>query len=130
MNPTEGSPDYYIEDTLLLKFLITRYAEMLQSDKPNISPVWKGLGLVGLCQNRELAGAFKTLISSDSYTVEEALESSIDLFLGELSRLEAVDTGEYVDKKGEPRPISQRNVKKLLYLVVERKHTDEKGKRL
>ena len=114
MNSVEDAT-YYIEDSLLLKFLITRYSEMLQSDRPNISPVWKGLGLVGLCQNRELGNAFKTLISSDSYTVEEALESSIDLFLGELSRLEAVDTGEYVEKKCESSPIGQRHVKKLLY---------------
>ena len=114
MNSVEDST-YYIEDSLLLKFLITRYSEMLQSEKPHLSPVWKGLGLVGLYQNRELGNAFKNLISSDSYTVAEALESSIDLFLGELNRLEAVDTQDYVDKKGEPRPLGQRHVKKLLY---------------
>ena len=114
MNSVEDAI-YYIEDTLLLKFLIKRYAEMGQSDKPNISPVWKGLGLVGLCQNRELSNAFKTLISSDSYTVAEALESSIDLFLGELNRLEAADAPDYVDKKSVPRPTGQRHARKLLY---------------
>src|SRR5208337_5681704 len=104
MDPDQDHSQYYIEDTLLLKFLITRYTEMLGVDEPRLVPVWTGLGMVALHQNRELENAFTTLISSTSYTAEEVLTSSIDLFLAELIRLEAVDTTDYLRKPVERRP--------------------------
>ena len=47
MNSDHDSSQYYIEDTLLLKFLIIRFSEMLRSDEPRLDPVWAGLGMVG-----------------------------------------------------------------------------------
>src|SRR5271157_3654474 len=104
-----------IEDTLLLRFLIVRYTEMLRMDEPRLVPVWKGLGMVALHQNKESEQAFKTLISSPSYTVEQILTSSIDLFLAELDRLEAADTTDYLEKRVERRPMSPGTARKLLY---------------
>ena len=106
---------YYIDDTLLLKFLITRYTEMLGSDEPKLDPIWAGLGLTGLHQNRELENAFNILISSGSYTVQEALTISTDLFWVELQRLEAVDTTDYLGKSVERRPLSRRTARKFLF---------------
>ena|SRR5271157_901396 len=114
MNPDQDMSRYYIEDTHLLKFLIKRYAEMLQMEQPRLASVWGGLGLVGLYQNKEFRNAFKTLICSDSYTVEEVLNSSIDLFLAELNRLEGADTPDYGEKKIERQPMSPKTAKKLL----------------
>ncbi len=114
MNPAEDVSPYYIEDTHLLRFLIKRYAEMLRTEQPRLVSVWKGIGLVGLYQNTELRNAFKILISSDSYTVEEILTSSIDLFLAELSRLEAADTPDYLIKKIERQPMRPGTARKLL----------------
>ena len=115
MDPDQDHSQYCIEDTLLLKFLITRYTEMLGMDEPRLVPVWTGLGMVALHQNRELENAFKTLISSDSYTAEEILTSSIDLFLAELIRLGAIDTTDYPGKKVELRPMSTGTARKFLY---------------
>ena len=115
MNTDQDGPPYCIEDTLLLKFLITRFTEMLGMDEPRLVPVWEGLGMVALHQNRELEHAFKTLISSDSYTAEEILTSSIDLFLAELIRLGAIDTTDYPGKKVELRPMSPGTARKFLY---------------
>ncbi len=115
MNPDQEMSQYWIEDTHLLKFLIKRYAEMLQMEQPRLVSVWGGLGLVGLAQNKEFQNAFKTLISSDSYTEEEVLTSSIDLFLAELNRLGAADTPEYLEKQIERQPMSPRTAKKLLF---------------
>ena len=115
MNPDHDSSQYYIEDTLLLKFLIVRYSEMLRSDEPKLDPVWAGLGMVALHQNRDLANAFEILISSDSYTVEESLTISIDLFLVELDRLATADTTDYLEKKIERRPLSRRTARKFLF---------------
>jgi hypothetical protein len=114
MNPTEGESRYYIEDTLLLEFLIIRYTEMLQIKEPYIVPVWAGLGMVALYQNKELGNAFKTLISSDSYTDEEVLTTSVDLFLAELDRLERADTADYLETKVERRPLTPRTARKFL----------------
>ncbi|MGO9570481.1 MAG: hypothetical protein ACLP5H_23365 [Desulfomonilaceae bacterium] len=113
MNPDHDSSRYYIEDTLLLKFLITRFTEMLQIKEPRLVPVWAGLSLVALHQNKELANAFEILISSDSYSVEEALTISIDLFMLELDRLDATDTSDYVEKRVERRPLSRRTERKF-----------------
>lgn len=115
MSPNQNMSGYYIEDTLLLNFLITRYSEMLGTDKPRLVPVWAGLGMVALHQNRQLANAFETLISSPSYTAEEALTSSIDLFWAELHRLEAADPADYVEKKIERRLLSPRTARKFLF---------------
>jgi hypothetical protein len=115
MNPDEGMSRYYIEDTFLLNFLVKRYAEMLQMEQPRLVSVWGGLGLVALAQNKELQNAFNILISSSSYTSEEVLTSSIDLFLAELDRLEAADTADYLEKKVERHPMSPRTARKLLY---------------
>src|SRR5271157_5536508 len=115
MNPNQNSSQFYVEDTLLLKFLITRFTEMLGMDEPRLVPVWTGLGTVALHQNRELENAFETLISSKSYTVEEILTSSIDLFLAELIRLGAIDTTDYPGKKVELRPMSPGTARKFLY---------------
>src|SRR5271157_1421816 len=98
MNPDQDMSRYYIEDTFLLKFLIKRYAELQLTEQPRLVSVWGGLGLVALAQNKEFQNAFKILISSSSYTSEEVLTSSIDLFLVELNRLEAADTPDYVEK--------------------------------
>jgi hypothetical protein len=103
-----------IEDTLLLQFLIARYAEMLQQAEPNLVPVWAGLGLVALHKNGELRNAFKILIESDSYTIEEVLTSSIDLFLAELHRLESADTIDCAEKNIERRPLTQRTARRFL----------------
>jgi len=114
MTPEHDRPGCYIEDTLLLKYLITRHSEMIGEDEPNLVPVWAGLGLVALHQNRELESAFQTLLSS-SYTAEEVLRSSIDLFLAELNRLDAVDTTDYLRKPVEHRPLSPRTARKFLF---------------
>lgn len=108
------SSQYYIEDTLLLKFLISRYSEMLRLKEPKL-PIWIGLGMVALHQNRELESAFKTLISSDSYTGQEILTRSIDLFLAELQRLGAVETTDYQGKSVERRSLSERTSRKFLF---------------
>lgn len=115
MNPDQDMSRYYIEDTFLLKFLIKRYAEMVQMEQPRLVSVWGGLGLVGLYQNTELRNAFKTLINADSYTVEEVLTSSIDLFLAELNRLETADTTDYPEKNIERQPMSPKTARKLLF---------------
>ena len=114
MNPDQDLSIYYIEDTFLLKFLIKRYAEMLRMEQRRLVSVWKGLGLVGLYQNTELRNAFKTLISSDSYTMEEVLTSSIYLFMAELDRLEGSATPDDLEKQIERQPISPRTARKLL----------------
>ena len=114
MNPDQDMSRYYIEDTHLLKFLIKRYAEMLRMEQRRLVSVWGGLGLVGLAQNKEFQNAFKILISSDSYTVEEVLNSSIDLFLAELNRLEAADSPEYLEKQIGRQSMSPRTARKLL----------------
>jgi hypothetical protein len=114
MNPDQDMSRYYIEDTFLLKFLIIRYAEMLRMERPRLVSVWGGLGLVGLYQNTELRNAFKILISSSSYTPEEVLNSSIDLFLAELNRLEAADSPEYLKKQTERQPMRPGTARKLL----------------
>jgi hypothetical protein len=115
MNADQDNSRYYIEDTLLLKFLITRFTEMLQIETPNLIQIWGGLGMAALHQNRELAPAFQTLISSDSYTVKEILTSSVDLFLVELARLEVTDATDYVPKKIERRPLTQKTTRKSLF---------------
>ena len=115
MNRDQDGSRHYIEDTLLLKFLIARYAEMLGTDEQRLDPVWAGLGMVALHQNMEMEGAFNILISSTSYTAEEVLTSSIDLFLAELIRLEAVDTTDYLRKPVERRPLSPRTARKFLF---------------
>ena len=115
MNKDHETSHYYIEDTLLLHFLITRFTEMLSSDGPKLDPIWAGLGLTGLHQNRELEDAFSILISSASYSVEEVLTISIDLFLVELQRLEAVDATDYLGKSVERRPLSRRTARKFLF---------------
>ncbi len=115
MTPDQDLSAYCIDDTLLLKFLISRWAEMLGEDIPRLYAVWGGLGLVALVQNKEFQNAFKILISSSSYTEEEVLTSSIDLFLAELNRLEAADTPDYLEKKIERQPMSPRTAKKLLF---------------
>ena len=115
MNPDDERSQYYIEDTLLLKFLITRYTEMLGSEKSRLDPVWAGLGLTGLHQNRELESAFKILISSDSYSIEDVLNMSIGLFFVELQRLEATESAHYVEKKVERRPMTRRTARKFLF---------------
>ena len=112
MNSDQDNSRYYIEDTLLLKFLIVRCSEMVV-DEPRFDPVWKGLGLVALRQNKELANAFEILISSDSYTLQEVLTASIDFFLVELHRLEAADTTDYVEKRIERRPLSRTTARKF-----------------
>jgi len=113
MNPDHDSTQYYIADTLLLKFLIVRYSEMLGMEEPGFGPIWKGLGLVALHQHKELANAFEILISSDSYTVEEALNISIDLFVLELDRLATTDTADYVEKRVDRHPLSRRTERKF-----------------
>jgi len=115
MTPDHDRPGCYIEDTLLLKFLLARYSEMLGMDEPRFDPVWKGLGLVALHQNKELANAFEILISSNSYTVEESLTISIDFFMLELDRLETAETTDYPEKKVERRPLSPRTARKFLF---------------
>ena len=45
MDPDQDCSPYCIEDTLLLKFLITRFTEMLGMDEPRLVPVC-GQGLV------------------------------------------------------------------------------------
>lgn len=117
MNPEDDSSQYYIEDTLLLRYLITRFTEMLGSDEPKLDPIWAGLGLTGLHQNRDLESAFNILISSDSYTVEDVLNISIDLFVVELQRLEttAKDTAHYVEKEIQRRPLTPRTARKFLF---------------
>jgi hypothetical protein len=110
------SSQYYIEDTLLLQFLIARYTEMLKTeDSPDPDPVWAGLGTVALSQNLELAHAFRTLISSDSYTSEEVLTTSIDLFVAELARLETVDVTDYVEKQVERRLLTRGTARKFRF---------------
>jgi len=115
MNPDHGSSRYYVDYTLLLKFLIVRYTEMLQIKEPRLVPVWAGLGMVALYQNRDLGNAFKTLISSDSYTLQDVLTASIDFFLVELDRLEAADASDYVEKRVERPPLSRRIARKFLF---------------
>jgi len=115
MHSDQDSSHYYIEDTLLLHCLITRFTEMLGTEEPNLVPVWPGLGMVALHQNKELENAFKTLISSDSYTVEETLTSSVDLFLAELDRLESADAADYMGKAVECRPLSRWTTRKFLF---------------
>jgi hypothetical protein len=114
MNPDQDMSRYYIEDTFLLKFLIKRYAEMLQMEQPRLVSVWGGLGLVALAQNKEFQNAFKILISSSSYTSEGVLTSSLNLFLAELSRLETADTPDYLIKKIERQPMRPGTARKLL----------------
>jgi hypothetical protein len=114
MNADQDNSRYYIEDTLLLKFLITRFTEMLGTDEPTSDPVWGGLGMVALHQNRELENAFRTLISSDSYTAQEVIASSIDLFLAELARLETAEVTDYVGKQSARRPLSPWSARKWL----------------
>ncbi len=114
MDPDRDNPRCYVEDTLLLRFLITRYNEMIGKDEPRLDPVWKGLGLAALHQNKELKYAFETLLSS-SYTAQEVLTSSIDLFLTELHGLEATDAADYVPKKIARRPLSRRTKRKFLF---------------
>jgi hypothetical protein len=114
MTPDHDS-SHYIEDTLLLKFLITRYTEMLEIKEPSLVPVWSGLGLVALHQNKELRNAFETLVSPDLYTPQEALISSIDLFWAEMQRVEATDTTEYVPKKIERPPLSRKTGRRFLF---------------
>jgi hypothetical protein len=84
-------------------------------DEPRLVPVWEGLGMVALHQNKELEQAFKTLISSPSYTVEQILTSSIDLFVAELIRLGAIDATDYPRKKVERRPMRPETARKFLY---------------
>jgi hypothetical protein len=115
MIPDQDSPGYYIEDTLLLRFLIVRYTEMLEREKPNLVPVWAGLGMAALHQNKELQNAFKTLISCGSYTDGEVLTSSMDLFLAELKRLEMAESTDYVDKRIERRPLTPKTARKFLF---------------
>jgi hypothetical protein len=115
MNADHDSSRYYVDDTLLLKFLIARYTEMLQIKEPRLVPVWAGLGMVALYQNRDLENAFKTLISSDSYTLQDVLTASIDFFLVELDRLEAADAADYVEKRVERPPLSRRTARKFLF---------------
>lgn len=110
---SSDSLGYYIEDTLLLRFLITRYTDMLQIKEPKLVPVWAGLGMVALRQNLELKYAFETLLSS-SYTAQEVLTSSIDLFLTELHGLEATDADDYVPRKIARRPLRERTARKFL----------------
>jgi hypothetical protein len=114
MQPDLDSSHYYIEDTSLLKFLITRYTEMLQQQEPNLDPVWSGLGLVALHQNKELENAFKALMSSDSYTAEEVVTSSVDLFLAELARLETAEVTDHVGKRVLRPPLSRWTARKFL----------------
>lgn len=115
MTPEHDGPGCYIEDTLLLKFLITRYTEMLRTDEPRLDPVWGGLAMAALHQNKELRYAFETLISSGSYTVAQVLTSSLDLFVAELDRLEATDAADYVPKMIARRPLGRRTERKFLF---------------
>ena len=114
MDPKGNTSQYYIEHRLLLEFLIIRYSEMLGTEELNLDPVMAGLGLVALHQDRELEMAFQTLISSDSYTFQEILTSSIDLFLAELNRLKSADAADYLAKEIERRPMSSGTARKLL----------------
>jgi hypothetical protein len=113
MEPITNPSSYYIEDTLLLEFLITRYDEILKQDQQRIGEVWTGLGLVALHQNKELLTAYKHLISSDSYMVKEILITSIDLFLSELHRLRSVEPSEYVEKEIQRTPLNRRAATKF-----------------
>lgn len=115
MTPDHDSSRYCVDDTLLLKFLIVRYSQMLGIDNPRLVPVWAGLGMVALHQNRDLENAFAILISSNSYSVEESLTISIDLFMMELDRLATADTADYVEKRVERRPLSRRTERKFLF---------------
>jgi len=112
---TDQGSRHYIEDTLLLKFLIARYSEMLGTDEQRLDPVWAGLGMVALHQNVEMESAFNILISTDSFTVEEVLRSSIDLFLAELDRLEKVDTTDWLERRVERRSLTPRTARKFLF---------------
>ncbi|MGO9566622.1 MAG: hypothetical protein ACLP5H_03675 [Desulfomonilaceae bacterium] len=115
MTPDQDCSSYCIDDTLLLRFLIVRFTDMLGSDIQRLDPVWQGLGMVALHQNKELKSAFQTLISSDSYTYQEVLTCSINLFLVELNRLQAVDsTAEFPPKKIERRPLSPKTARGFL----------------
>jgi hypothetical protein len=71
--------------------------------------------MVALYQNRDLENAFKTLISSDSYTLQDVLTASTDFFLVELDRLEAADAADYVEKRVERPPLSRRTARKFLF---------------
>lgn len=115
MIPDHDSSEYYVKDTLLLKFLITRHSEMLRTDEPKIDPVWKGLGMAALHQNKELQNAFKSLISCGSYRVGEVLTSSVDLFMAELDRLEATDAADYVPKKIARHPLTPKTARQFLF---------------
>lgn len=115
MTPDHDSFQYYMEDTLLLKFLIVRYSEMLGTDEPKLDPVWKGLGMAALHQNKQFQNAFKSLIFSGSYTVAQVLTSSLDLFLAELLRLESADATDYVEKEIKRPPMSPRTARKFRF---------------
>ena len=73
--------------------------------------------MVALHQNKELENAFKTLISSDSYTAREVVTSSVDLFLTELARLETADGADYVGKQIERHPLNRWTTRKFLTWV-------------
>jgi hypothetical protein len=104
-----------IEDTLLLRFLITRYDEILLSDEPKLDPVWAALGLAALHKNGEWRSALEVMAFSDSYTTREVLEASIDIFAAELFRLQDVNT--YYDCPEKPKngQVRSRNRRKLLF---------------
>ena len=114
MDADSGTFEYCIEHRLLLEFLIIRYSEMPGTDGTRLDPIWAGLGLVALNQNKELQRGFEILISSGSYSIMEIIASSIDLFLAEWHRVERATSTGYLEKKIECDSLSLKTAKQFL----------------
>jgi len=107
-----------IEPTLLLRYLIGRYDELLQTDNPRIPFVLGGLSLSGVAHDEESQAELQRILYPTTYPDHALLNRCKDVFLRTLDRTKEGQTRERSGDDGRLPSLDERTCRQILLTAL------------
>ena len=107
-----------IEPTLLLRYLVKRYDELLESDNPRINLTLGGLSLTGVARDEEAEKELNYLLYPASHPDHTLLTRCREIFLRTLDRTKPEETPRLSGEGGRLPSLDERASRQMLISAI------------
>ncbi len=103
-----------VEPKLLVKFVISKCAEVIQQNWTQLPPIWAALALSAIAHDEDFHSRLKEVIASSSVEAEKILVMCRDIFLPALGQPQDGHTPECSDEEENYHLPDERNCRRVL----------------
>jgi len=107
-----------MENTLMLRYLLKRYDEMLESDDPKISTIFGAISVASVGLDKESETELRRILFPLFYPDHALLQRCRDILLQTLERIEAEELPERLPSSADDLYLDERDCRKVLVMAL------------